>query len=375
MTGVRAVAVIVGIALTLAGCGGARVSYPHEVDWATREAAALHPDLGPFAGYMWAGDVDSAHASWTVPRLLPGSAHGEAATWIGAEAPGRKQEAPFVQVGINQGNTGSGPFAYAFYSTTTLHFHPVHLFDVSPGDQVSVTLRRRAGGWQIVFIDRSAGRRRMLWTAEGTGRRFNEAQYIQEDVTDARAGRPFPYPSLSPVRFTGVTADGRTPRTAELTSSWLTEAYGYLAPAPLRDDAFTLTHARLSSAGFWYLRTIATQDAATAAAIPPLLRWAQRESSPGAGAAARHFTSVLRATVGTLGDQRWPPGVRARVAALRAHVRALMSLLSRLPRVTDAQRTAWGLQFERLADLVAAESQAARRALRLPSPTALASAS
>jgi hypothetical protein len=215
---------------------------------------------------MWTGDVDSAHADWTVPRLLPGSASGEAATWIGAEAPGPRRGAPFVQIGVNEGDTGGGnePFYYAFYSTTTLHFHPVRLFGVSPGDQVSATLRRRGARWQIAFVDGTVGRERQLSVAEGAGRRFNEAQYTQEDVTDARTRRPFPYPGLSPVRFTGVAANGVAPPPTQLTSSWLTEADGYLAPAPLHGGAFALVHARLTAAGFWYLRAIATQDGATA---------------------------------------------------------------------------------------------------------------
>lgn len=373
MTGIRAVAVIVCTAVTLAACGGSPATIPHDAGRSTTspaDAAPLHPDLGPFAGYVWTGDVDSAHAGWTVPRLLPGSASGEAATWIGAEAPGPSRGAPFVQVGVNEGNTDadSRPFYYAFYSTTTLHFHPVHLFDVSPGDQVSATLQRRGARWQIEFTDRTVGHRRQLSAAEGGGQQFNEAQYTQEDVTDARTSRPFPYPSLSPVRFTNVAANGVAPRPGQLTSSWLTEANGYLAPGPLRGDAFTLAHTQMTAAGVRYLHAIAAQDDATAAVTPQLLRWAEREPAPGAGTAARHFASVLRETISALGDEHWPPGAHAQMSALRSHARALMALLSRIPHVTTGGRPAWAVRFERLAELVGADGQAARRALRLPSP-------
>jgi hypothetical protein len=375
MTGIRAVAVVVGIAVTLAGCGGSRASNSHDADPATR-AAALHPDLGPFAGYAWSGDVNSASADWIVPRLLPGSAPGEAATWIGAEAPGPSHAAPFVQVGVNEGNPdgASRSFYYGFYSTTTLHFHPVHLFDVSPGDHVSATLRRRGARWQIEFVDRTAGRERQLSVTEGSGQRFNEAQYTQEDVTDARTSRPFPYPRLSSVRFTAIAANGLAPAPARLTSSWLTEADGYLAPGPLHDGAFTLAHARLTAAAVHYLRAVAVQDDATATAFPQLLRWAQGEPAPRATAAARRFASTLRATVATLGDERWPAGARPKVAALRMHARALVALLSRIPHVTADQRTAWAVRLDRLAEIVGADGQAARRALRLPSPTVPAAA-
>jgi hypothetical protein len=383
MTRAGAMAVTVCIAVTLAACGGSHASHRHDPRRATTSTTgtetkaadtaggALHPDLGPFAGYAWSGDVHSAHADWTVPGLLPGSAQGEAATWIGAEAPGPTRGAPFVQVGVNEGNTdGAGaPFYYAFYSTTKLHFHPVHLFDVSPGDQISATLRRRGARWQIEVTDRTAGRGRQSSVAEGAGRRFNEAQYTQEDVTDARTGRPFPYPSLSPVRFTAVAADGVTPRPTGLTSSWLTEADGYLAPAPLHDGGFTLAHRQMTRAGLRYLRAIAAQDHATVTAIAHLLHWAQGGPARPAVVAARRFADVLRATVVTPRHERWPAGAHAAVSALRSDARALIALLSTIRTVTIVGRTAWAERFDRLTELVGADGQAARRALRLPGPT------
>ena len=86
---------------------------------------------------------------------------------------------------------------------------------------------------------------------------------------------------------------------------------------------------------------IAAQDGATATAFPQLLRWAQGEPAPRAGAAPQHFSTVLRVTVGALNDERWPPGARAKVATLRSHARALIALLSKIPSVTRVERTAW----------------------------------
>jgi hypothetical protein len=53
------------------------------------------------------------------------------------------------------------------------------------------------------------------------------------------------HPDLGPfsVRFTDLAANGAAPARARLSSDWLTEANGYLAPGPWRDDAFTLRHA------------------------------------------------------------------------------------------------------------------------------------
>ena len=65
-----------------------------------------HPDLGPFAGYEWSVNVRSVHADWTVPHVTAGSPAGQAAAWVGAEAPGASGRAPFVQVGVHEGNSG-----------------------------------------------------------------------------------------------------------------------------------------------------------------------------------------------------------------------------------------------------------------------------
>ena len=57
MSCIRGVAAIVGIAAVLAGCAGSQDR--NDADRATPGAAdvgtALHPDLGPFAGYSWDG--------------------------------------------------------------------------------------------------------------------------------------------------------------------------------------------------------------------------------------------------------------------------------------------------------------------------------
>ena len=110
-------------------------------------------------------------------------------------------------------------------------------------------------------------------------------------------------------------------------------------PAPLRGDAFTLAHTQMTTAGFRYLRAIAAQDDATATATPQLLRWAQRR----AGSPARRPRRVAsRACCGRpsarSSDERWPPGARAQVSALRSHARALIALLSTDP-ARDRRRT------------------------------------
>ena len=125
MTGIRAVAVIVCIAVTLAGCGGSpATTRTTHTDRPRRPARRA-----PRCTRTWVrSPATCGPATWTAStptgpcracsRVRPA---GEAATWIGAEAPGPRRGAPFVQVGVNEGNTdaGSRPFYYAFYSTTS----------------------------------------------------------------------------------------------------------------------------------------------------------------------------------------------------------------------------------------------------------------
>jgi len=380
----RAVALTACIGVTLAGCGSSQPTNRSTPDRATTSttrtqassttptqttAAAPHPNLGPFAGYIWNGDVDSARADWAVPGLLPGSPRGAAATWIGAEASGPTGVAPFVQVGINEGNTDGTPFYYAFYSSTRLRFHPVELFDVTPGDQVSAALSRRGARWQIEFVDLTVGRQRRVSVVEGVGRRFNEAQYSQEDVTDARTHRPFPYPSLSPLRFTAVAVNGMVPQPSRLTANWLTEPEGYLAPGPLQRDGFALAQTQMTGAGLRYLRAIAAQDNAAVTAIVQLLGWAQVGPTHAAGAAARRLATDLRTTVSMLGDERWPTAAGPAISTLRADALSLIALLSTRKSTTPAERFAWTQRVDHLVGLVTADGRTGRQALRLPSPT------
>jgi hypothetical protein len=338
-------------------------------------ASAPHPDLGPFAGYGWTVDVRSVHADWTVPHLTARSPAGQAAAWVGAEAPGASGRAPFIQVGVHEGDTGGPPsatpdFYYAFYSTTTRDFRPVPLFVVQPGDAVSATLRRIGRRWRIEIDDFSSGRSRTVSSAEGAGRSFNDAQVNQEDVTDSRTGRPYPYPSLSALRFSHVSVNGGAPARGRLDSSWLTEADGYLAPAPLHGGAFSLAHARMSAAAYRYLREIAGQDAATTSEITALGRWATGGPSAPARAAARRLAAVLRRTESRLRSARWPPGARWPISALCGDARRLVSLLAAF-RDVPAARAPWAERFYSLAAALGHEGRAARAALRLPSAAVL----
>ena len=261
-----------------------------------------HPDLGPFAGYEWNVDVRSVHADWMVPHLRAACPPGRPRPWVGAEAPGTAGRAPFVQVGVHEGDTGRADVSPAGLLLRVL------LDDETPlpagaavrgaaGGRVSATLRRTGRRWRIEIDDLTTGRSRTLSSAEGAGRAFNEAQVNQEDVTDSRTGQPYPYPACR--RFgSRMSSVNRGVRAGErLDSSWLTEANGYLAPGPLRQGAFALAHVAMTAVAYRYLREIAAQDAATAGDLTALERWATgRPVGPGArrGPAARRHPAPDR---------------------------------------------------------------------------------
>jgi hypothetical protein len=85
--------------------------------------------------------------------------------------------------------------------------------------------------------------------------------------------------------------------------------------------------------------------------------------------ATHRFAGVLRATVTTLRDERWPPVAHAAISALRSDTRGLIALLSTIRTLNIVERTAWAVRFDRLTQMVGVDGQAARRALRLPSLT------
>jgi hypothetical protein len=335
-----------------------------------------HPDLGPFAGYEWNVDVRSVHAEWRVPHVIGRSPAGQAAAWVGAEAPGISGRAPFVQVGVHEGNTGSKAsappdFYYAFYSTTKRHFRPMPLFAVQAGDVVSASVWRTGRWWRMQLVDLTSGRRRTVSSSEGAGRTFNEALVDQEDVTDSRTGKPYPYPRLSALRFVQVSVNGRARAGGRRDSTWLTEPRGYLAPGPLRDRSFALGHTSMTAAGYLYLREIAPQDAATTGEIAGLERWAAGGPAAPGRADTRRLAAVLRHTESRLRTTLWPRPARRSIDALCGDARRLISLLAAFPHVPVRERVRWAERFYAQVAALGRAGREARRALGLPSAAVL----
>ena len=213
------------------------------------------PSRSPFAGYSWQGSVRSVRGSWTVPRIIGGSAPEVAATWIGAQAPG--SSGPFIQIGTNEQRVNSSllPFAstpstyYAFWSYTAHDFRPVNLFPVNPGDDLAASMTLGRKGWTVAIADQSTGENARVTTAQEAHGSFNQAEWTQEDATDRLTGEPFPYPPLSTVSFSRLAVNSTTPGLGDMASTAMSENGNELTPGPLHDDSFTLHQVTLRLAG------------------------------------------------------------------------------------------------------------------------------
>jgi hypothetical protein len=200
-----------------------------------------------FAGYVWTGQVTSVQAGWTVPTILPHSPTGLAATWIGAEAPGGSK-APFIQIGTNEAllspaqsqQPGSLRVYYAFWSDVVHHFHPVILFQVAPGDSLSASMSLVHGVWTLAISDHTSGSSARLTTRDETDAAFNEALWTQEDVTNGKTNKPFSYPHLTTVAFSGLSVNGQRASAVNLTTQVLSEQGTTVTPSPITKDGFTL---------------------------------------------------------------------------------------------------------------------------------------
>lgn len=211
--------------------------------------AAISPqargDFGPFAGYLWTGTVSSVAASWRVPRVLPGSPPGGAATWIGAQrtdGPG-----PFVQIGTSENRDTvaldtSNDYT-AFWSDPKVHFAPQSLGPVEPGDYVSASMVLAAGVWRLQLVDHTRGSAYVHTTADEASAHFGVAEWLEEDPTSSETNKVIPYPRLSTVRFQQLAVNDVAPSVADLYAQWLSLPGMNLAPSVVLGDLFAVSPA------------------------------------------------------------------------------------------------------------------------------------
>lgn len=336
--------------------------------------------FGAFAGYDWDGGVvRSVQAAWRVPRILAGSSSGYAGTWLGAEAPGSANRAPFIQVGTNEQRSADRPPRgprdeyFTFWSDTVNGFHPRRLFTVRPGDRIVAKLTHAQDRWRVTIDDRRSGARRSFLTRDEARSWFGQSEWIQEDVTDSATGGPFPYPSrMTPVHFSGLKVDSRSPSPDQLMSMWMSENRGQIGPSPLERDSFAITTASLSPAGRAYMRLAAPADAAASVFESQRLRWTAATPQAAITAARRRYEAALRSLVDRLGRTRWPAAAEPLMRILIADTRALLTQVQAAPRSTRRSLQSFSAAIDRDAQSIASVAPAVRRALHLPelTPTA-----
>ncbi len=344
--------------------------------------------LGAFAGWIWSGNVTTVSASWTVPSILGSSSPGRAGTWIGAQAPG-DENSPFIQIGSNEelfsvnGGDPAIPAAqtegvegyYAFWSDVRHHFHPQYLFAVAPGDRVSANMSLGGGRWRLTIHDVNSGRSRHLATTDEARGSFNEAQWIQEDVTDERTGRLFAYPRLTRVSFAGLRVDRTRPSASDLSSQWMSPKHEvYEAPSPLRNASFSVRRRALGAAAAQFLAIITPLDAADQRFSDEFDRWSSEvtRSSPSAPTQALIDSTcavqraILAHRVAALASARWPASAQPLIDRFIALSDRRLGDLAQSHVPQPLTVPAWDDAWEQPDNALGATGRAVRRALGAP---------
>jgi hypothetical protein len=328
--------------------------------------------FGKFVGYVWRGHVESVRASWAVPGVRLGSV-GRAGTWIGAQAPGAPE--PFIQIGTNEESFHPFPLGssvtlyYAFWSDTTNHFHPHFLFRVARGDDVSASLALVSGRWRLAIVDKTSGATARFSTDEEARASFNLAEWLQEDVTDAATGKPFPYPRLTDLRFRRLAVNSAMPAYADMYSQWMSASGTNWAPSPLRRDSFALHRATVSSIGAKYLQIAAGEDMDTRVFVHQMAGWTATMPVSQIAAACSTFAAALRKSLYALARTRWPPRAWLHIHSLIRSTRVLLALLQSPPSASPADLRAWTSTWARDSTALGRAAHLIRRAMKIPEIT------
>ncbi len=356
---------IIGLVTVPTAGGSDRLATAHKAPyWLLRGPGVT--SFGAFAGYIWNGNVRSVAATFNVPRVKARSHYGIAGTWIGAQGSGGTA-APFIQVGFNEERRRSGgSMYYAFYSDTVAAYHPRFLFFVRAGDILAARLRLSHGRWHVLILDRTHPHKFAFSTRDEADGVFNQAEWLQEDVSGGSGG-VLPYPLLATrVRFRRLAVNSGRPDYARVRSEWMSENGTDLAPSPIVGDAFELSQRQPSRIGMHYLQIAVTLDIALASFESDFTRWTART-------AARTITSQRAAIAATyelnikeLAATRWPARARRLADALVAATKRELARTERAPTPTSGGIERWIAEWLRAGSAASTIAVKIRRALDLP---------
>ncbi len=362
---------VLGVAVLAVAAAAASVAADSEARSASSAGPPVQTSLAGFAGYdEILSPLTEIATSFTVPSILaapPKGSFATASTWIGAQSPAGS----FVQVGVTEfvswGPTGSNPDQEfnAFWSSTSLDFHPNSVGKVSPGDEITVRMSLGASGWLLNFSDSTSGYSHTIDTHYGAGQSFNAAEWIQEDpISSANLFKNLPYPSLSEVRFSGLQIDDTSPELGLEDGRAMDVSGGpWLVPTSFESDGFGVVPA--IGYGKQYLDDVAAYDLA-------LQQFGIAVFAGKLGTDNSTVTNATAALIRSLADfehslatQIWPNRAKADLSALLSQSYQMSRDLATLERKPTA-----GLETRIYTEQVLAEESAEglRTDLGLPPP-------
>jgi hypothetical protein len=325
------------LAVAVAGCGG---------------SSNGQGIFGKFAGYIWSGPTDSMAAKWSVPTI-EGTTAGFAGTWIGAEAAGASSSAPFIQVGTNEDRVSRGgvgvnlagfnPDLYSAFWTDTAHsFVPVALFAVRPGDRITASLALTHGGvWEVRIADVNSHVSRTITTRQEGGAHFDEAEFLQEDVSSRGTQRALPYPQLTDTRFSQMKVDSLKLGITWLAPVWMSIGNGVLAPTLLTRDSFAIKPAVAPPAAIQYRAKANAIDAAEAECVHLSGASVEHATVRATSGGCLRFAAALRSQIRAFGDSdKWSARLRPFLPAIVAASRTELHLV--LGSRAAAGEAGWG---------------------------------
>jgi hypothetical protein len=326
--------------------------------------------FGPFAGYVWRGHVTSVSASWTVPGVTEGSRCAEAATWIGAAA--RENSRSFVQIGTNERRcyvsyeNQVGDTYFATWSDVAHHEQTQPLFPVNAGDDLKASLEFTRGRSTLTITDTTTGAHARFSISTPGDAAINEAEWIQEDVTNSTLNRLYPYPHLTTVGFDHLEINSQAPAYPDLHSSWMSVGRTNLAPTPLYQDSFTIREATVSEYGAQYLRIATPEDTATGAFIEQLARWTADTPPSQIDSARSRYAIALRENISAFTSARWPAQTQNLVDSLTGKTRHLLDHTQSPIPTPSAGIATWRSIWKRDAKAVGSAARTLKRELNLP---------
>jgi hypothetical protein len=253
----------------------------------------------------------------------------------------------------------------AFWTDTKRGYHPQVLFDVSPGDEVSSSLQLVAGRWRVLIVDRTSRRRAVFATREEAAGAFNLAEWLQEDPSET-SGVATPYPALSPVRITHVTANGRAPRYADMYAQWMSVRGENLAPTAVSDGTFTITRGVITPAGRRYLQIARPQNIAARRIDLEEASWTAKTPSRRIAAASAAAAASENRYADRLARAHWPIAAQGPVNLLVREVRVEARTFAAAAQRPPTSLKLWKPRLARLTPELLRLAHRVRRALRLP---------